>query len=109
MQENDDDDRSSSLSDFDASSDEQDRNTYPAPLSPQRADEADSEAETERLERTPQKPWKSIDVGRTPSKLNQESTYGDDLSEAASSPEAPLSPTQKVTGTLLATHLTRIR
>ncbi|GAB7357029.1 hypothetical protein MBLNU459_g7855t1 [Dothideomycetes sp. NU459] len=95
------DDRSSSLSEFDGSFDEQDDQdelTGPAPLSPQRVDEADSEAETERLERTPQKPWKSADVGRTPSKLNQESTFDDDLSEAASSPEAPPSPTHNALG-----------
>lgn len=101
VQQDDDDDRSSSLSDFDGSSDEQDDpipQADPAPLSPLPPDEADSEAETERLERTPQKPWKSVDVGRTPSKLNQQSTYDDDLSEPASSPEALASPTHKPIG-----------
>ena len=46
----------------------------------------DSEAETERLEQTPQKLRKHADsLGRTPSKLNQAATADDDLSE-------PLSP-----------------
>ena len=46
----------------------------------------DSEAETERLEQTPQKLHKHGDsLGRTPSKLNQAATAEDDLSE-------PLSP-----------------
>ena len=48
--------------------------------------EVDSEAETERLDQTPQKSRKHADsLGRTPSKLSQAATADDDLSE-------PLSP-----------------
>ena len=47
--------------------------------------EVDSEAETERLEQTPQKQRKHVDsLGRTPSKLSQAATADDDLSDPPS-------------------------
>jgi hypothetical protein len=47
--------------------------------------EVDSEAETERLDQTPQKARKLADaMGRTPSKLSQAATAEDDLSEPPS-------------------------
>jgi len=52
------------------------------------AGENESEAETELLERTPQKPWKHGETGRTPSKLSQQATLDDELSEAESTPTA---------------------
>jgi hypothetical protein len=51
----------------------------------QRDLEADSEAETERLDQTPQKLRKTVDaLGRTPSKLSQAATAEEDLSDPPS-------------------------
>ena len=99
--DDDDDDRSSSLSDFEAEfEDKENNNTHDDKDA--RPEDADSEAETERLERTPQKlPKSTTETGRTPSKLNQETSMGADLSDAMSSPRSPLrdpqspSPTQR--------------
>ena len=74
---------SSSLSEFDAEFDDQ--------------KDADSEAETERLEASPQKPWKTADVARTPSKLNQATALSDRASSPEPLPQSP-SPTQRVIG-----------
>ncbi len=53
--------------------------------------EADSEAETERLDQTPQKLRKNADaLGRTPSKLSQAATAEDELSDPPS--PIPLEP-----------------
>ncbi len=55
------------------------------PPASQRSLEVDSEAETERLDQTPQKPRKHADsLGRTPSKLSQTATADEDLSEPPS-------------------------
>jgi len=82
------DDRSSSLSDVEGSLDDQDqRDTVPKSSQLPEADN-DSEAETERLQQTPRKSWMSGTTGRTPSKLQQQSTQGDDLSDAESTPTA---------------------
>ena len=88
------DDRSSSLSDPEDDNDdpeEQDDEVYDVAdgeeLAAQRSLEVDSEAETERLDQTPQKSRKHADsVGRTPSKLSQAATAEEDLSE----PPSPL-------------------
>ena len=52
------------------------------------AEENESEADTEILERTPQKLWKHGETGRTPSKLSQQANIDEDLSEAESTPTA---------------------
>lgn len=86
------DDRSSSLSDpedeHDGSEahDEVDGETLDGEQSiAQRSLEVDSEAETERLDQTPQKQRKHPDnLGRTPSKLSQTATADEDLSEPPS-------------------------
>lgn len=106
MRDDDRDDRSSSLSDFEGNFDDQENNHTNKHPSPPRLEEADSEAETERLERTPQKSWINPDTGRTPSKLNQETTIDDHMSELDSSPKSPHrdpnspSPTHRPIGTL---------
>ena len=74
-------DRSSSLSDFDDSLEDQEQPDT-IPHAPQAQDEEnESEAETELLERTPQKPWKASSSGKTPSKLNQQSSYEEQASK----------------------------
>ena len=88
------DDRSSSLSDPQDEQDDHeelegvDEDTLLGEqLSAQRSLEVDSEAETERLDQTPQKLQKQADLlGRTPSKLSQAATAEEDLSE----PPSPL-------------------
>lgn len=88
------DDRSSSLSEPE---DEQDEDEPQSGLtsvpfgtsepSAQKSLDVDSEAETERLEETPQKLRRHADsVGRTPSKLSQAAALEDELSE----PPSPL-------------------
>lgn len=66
-------DRSSSLSDYEGSFDEQGRPDDAGQTSPSPVEENDSEAETDRLDITPQKGWNGTEVradtGRTPSKL----------------------------------------
>lgn len=87
------DDRSSSLSEPEDDNDDveevdgADEDTLNGDqLAAHRLLDDDSEAETERLEQTPQKLRKHADsLGRTPSKLNQAATADDELSE-------PLSP-----------------
>ncbi|KAK5127130.1 hypothetical protein LTR85_008490 [Meristemomyces frigidus] len=86
------DDRSSSLSEPEDEQDEEElHNGLTAAferrpeLSAQKSLDVDSEAETERLEETPQKLRKHADsVGRTPSKLSQAATVEDELSEPPS-------------------------
>lgn len=102
------DDRSSSLSDYDANSENQENDNAASPRSPLPIEEADSEAETERLGRTPQKPWNNPDTGRTPSKLNQETSIDNPLSDPpASSPTTPgrdaqsPTPTRRLLGTVV--------
>ncbi|KAK0925056.1 Transcriptional regulatory protein [Friedmanniomyces endolithicus] len=93
------DDRSSSLSDPEDEQDEDegldktDRSGGQAvQLVAQRSLDDDSEAETERLDNTPQKLLQHADgLGRTPSKLSQAATAEDELSE-------PLSPLQMDVG-----------
>ncbi|KAK1809005.1 Transcriptional regulatory protein, partial [Friedmanniomyces endolithicus] len=88
------DDRSSSLSDPEDEQDEDegldktDRSGGQAvQLVAQRSLDDDSEAETERLDNTPQKLLQHADgLGRTPSKLSQAATAEDELSE----PPSPL-------------------
>ncbi|KAK5174460.1 uncharacterized protein LTR77_001540 [Saxophila tyrrhenica] len=88
------DDRSSSLSDPEDDNDDMDGlngvadNITEEEQSGARRDlEVDSEAETERLDQTPQKLRKHADaLGRTPSKLSQAATAEDDLSD----PPSPL-------------------
>ncbi|KAK0823143.1 Transcriptional regulatory protein [Friedmanniomyces endolithicus] len=88
------DDRSSSLSDPEDEQDEDEGLDEPnrsggqaVQLVAQRSVDDDSEAETERLDNTPQKPLQHADsLGRTPSKLNQAATAEDELSE----PRSPL-------------------
>lgn len=88
------DDRSSSLSEPEDIDEEEERLAYVAngakgavPLPAQKSLEVDSEAETERLEESPQKLRKHADdVGRTPSKLSKAAGVEDDLSE----PPSPL-------------------
>lgn len=99
-----DDDRSSSLSDFEGSLEDPDKADITHRSSPPRDPENDSEAETERLNATPQKPWNSGEVvnntGRTPSKLREEATWDDDLSEPVSEAEdAPASPSAQRSAT----------
>lgn len=107
VMQDDHDDGSSSLSDFEGNFEDQENNDSGMRPSPPPIEEADSEAETERLEHTPQKPWNNPDTGRTPSKLNQETTIEEDLSEPASSPKSPgrsgqsLSPSHRLLGTLV--------
>jgi len=84
-----DDGASSSLSEFDGSLDEHDK--MDAEDTPRQAAEEgnESEAETERLGRTPQKLWKTGETGRTPSKLSQQAnTYDDEASDGDSTPTA---------------------
>lgn len=86
------DDRSSSLSDPEDDNEEaedgdevEDDALNGEDTPAQQLVEDDSEAETERLEQTPQKLRKQPDgVGKTPSKLNQASTADDELSEPGS-------------------------
>ncbi|KAK1024878.1 Transcriptional regulatory protein [Friedmanniomyces endolithicus] len=88
------DDRSSSLSDPEDEQDEDEGLDEPnrsggqaVQLVAQRSVDDDSEAETERLDNTPQKPLQHADsLGRTPSKLSQAATAEDELSE----PPSPL-------------------
>ncbi|KAK5132767.1 hypothetical protein LTR08_008652 [Meristemomyces frigidus] len=88
------DDRSSSLSDPEDDQDEEGTQNGGGGAiagkslpSAQRLLDVDSEAETERLEQTPQKLRKHADsIGRTPSKLNQAATMDDELSD----PPSPL-------------------
>lgn len=90
-----DDDSSSSLSEPEDDSEEEeetarngfrDEQAEGGPPASQRSIEVDSEAETERLDQTPQKAQKYADgTGRTPSKLSQAATAEDELSD-------PLSP-----------------
>ncbi|KAK4540786.1 hypothetical protein LTR36_008863 [Oleoguttula mirabilis] len=88
------DDRSSSLSEPEDEQDEEEpqNGLIAAPeesleLTAEKSLDVDSEAETERLEQTPQKLRKHADsVGRTPSKLSQAATVEDELSE----PPSPL-------------------
>lgn len=90
-----DEDRSSSLSDFEGSLADMERRE--GDRSSQAMDdeevEDDSEAETERIGRTPQKLANAAmtngDTARTPSKLYQESTYDEELSDADSTPTGP--------------------
>ncbi|KAF2718176.1 hypothetical protein K431DRAFT_287910 [Polychaeton citri CBS 116435] len=91
---NEDDDRSSSLSDIgdddeDLEAEQELRNAMarsrPRSITP--TDDVDSEAETERLNETPQKRHNLIDTnGRTPSKLSQAAVLDEDLSD----PPSPL-------------------
>ncbi|KAF2766547.1 hypothetical protein EJ03DRAFT_330046 [Teratosphaeria nubilosa] len=89
-----DDDRSSSLSEPEDDQDEElgPYNTASAAdangqFMAQRSLDVDSEAETERLEKTPQKLRKHADgIGKTPSKLSQAAAIEDDLSD----PPSPL-------------------
>ncbi|KAK3704347.1 Transcriptional regulatory protein [Vermiconidia calcicola] len=87
------DDRSSSLSD--PEDDEEQQNGMidddvvgeEGELAAHRSLEVDSEAETERLEQTPQKLRKQVDaLGRTPSKLSHAATAEEELSD----PPSPL-------------------
>lgn len=90
------DDGSSSLSEPDDDNDglEQHDNMsdgipHAAQLSAQTSLEVDSEAETERIDQTPQKRRRYPEsLGRTPSKLSQAETAEDELSE----PPSPLRP-----------------
>jgi len=79
---------SSSLSEFDGSLDDNDK--IAAEDTPAHAieEENESEAETERLGRTPQKPWRTGETGRTPSKLSQQATYDDEASDGELTPTA---------------------
>ena len=93
------DDRSSSLSDPEDEQDEDEgldeadgSGGQAVQLVAQRSVDDDSEAETERLDNTPQKLLQHADgLGRTPSKLSQAATAEDELSE-------PLSPLQMDVG-----------
>ena len=97
------DNRSSSLSDLDVddgSEDELDTITVRSPL--QSAADGDSEAETERLEKTPRKPVHATDGTRqvdekSPSKLSQEISRGKDVSDSTSIIEVlqPPSPSEE--------------
>ncbi|KAK0815581.1 Transcriptional regulatory protein [Friedmanniomyces endolithicus] len=88
------DDRSSSLSDPEDEQDEDEgldeadgSGGQAVQLVAQRSVDDDSEAETERLDNTPQKLLQHADgLGRTPSKLSQAATAEDELSE----PPSPL-------------------
>ncbi|KAK4507426.1 hypothetical protein PRZ48_001161 [Zasmidium cellare] len=85
----DNDDRSSSLSDPIDEEDEEEHVNGIGETAPQTAVhqslEVDSEAETERLDHTPDKSRKQGDnVGKTPSKLSQAATADDDLSDPPS-------------------------
>lgn len=87
------DDHSSSLSEPDDDNEDAEDEDVATENTPNGDDAAaqqlmddDSEAETERLELTPQKLQKPNDTGRTPSKLNQTTTALDELSE----PPSPL-------------------
>lgn len=89
------DDRSSSLSDPIDEEDEEeharDIKETAAHTSVHQSLEVDSEAETERLDHTPDKTRKQADnVGKTPSKLSQAATADDDLSDPPS--PIPLGP-----------------
>lgn len=91
-----DDDRSSSLSDPDDDLEEDEhmngRKSYMATaeeLAAHQSLEVDSEAETERLDQTPTKLRKDGEsVGKTPSKLSQAATADDELSD----PPSPIQP-----------------
>ncbi|KAK3718579.1 Transcriptional regulatory protein [Vermiconidia calcicola] len=86
------DDRSSSLSDPEDDEEQQNGTIDDAAgeeeeLAAHRSLEVDSEAETERLEQTPQKLRRQVDaLGRTPSKLSHAATAEEDLSD----PPSPL-------------------
>lgn len=79
---------SSSLSEFDGSLDEHDKMDTSNTLAHALEEDNESEAETERLGRTPQKPWMTGETGRTPSKLSQHATYDDEVSDGGSTPTA---------------------
>lgn len=82
-------DGSSSLSDYDAEFDDQDQRDN---------NDRDSEAETERLERSPMKSWIP-----SPTKLNQAEPRSDPASSPEPQPQSP-SPTQARLGTTTAAY-----